>query len=1191
MGPVSRALFLKYVGLLMSYSYDEAYDLAMVYFGGDELASKVFLDKYALRNFEGNLLEATPDDMHRRIAREIARVEADKFASPFSEEEVLAYISRFARIIPQGSPMYGIGNTYQYSTLSNCYVVDSPLDSYGAILKADQELVQISKRRGGVGIDVSNIRPAKTRTNNAARSSTGVVPFMQRFSNSIREVGQDGRRGALMLTISVHHPEVVDFATAKTDSTRVTGANISIRLSDEFLSAVKEGREYEQRWPVEGAPKVRRKVDARTVWRKIIETAHATAEPGLLFWDSIKSESPADCYEAFQTVSTNPCCFSVSDDVWVMTEKGIREIKTLSQGDKVWVDDMATWAETSGYFKAGISPVYKVTLSNGEEFRVTENHKFQGVRGRREGGRIIHDRRELVPVSELSEGDLIACSVAEPPHGAFGAKGTFEEGIILGWLSGDGCLSYHQTDDAFPSVFLDFWEDEHDTAEFVGEAMKSMGYFAGVQNHSRANKKRIHSSIFTEDFTRNHEMSIWRFKTGHNPFLYEASREFVAGYLSAYFTADKTVTCSSSNKNAIRVCSIDRDRLVQVKHLLTCFGIRSAIGVAKQAGKSTFHGKDYSTQTLYRITITGRTNLRKFADAIGFISDRKQSRLQEILEKDYQGAEKMAGWAKIVSIEPDGIEEVGCVEVPGYHRFTANGIVSGNSELPLSPNDSCRLLLLNLFTYVVNPFTQDAYFDYDRFYEDSRVAQRFMDDIVDLEIEAIDRIIEKVKGDPEPDAIKAVEIELWNKIRTACVDGRRTGTGITALGDTLAALGIRYGSDESIEVTERIYKTLKLGCYRASVDLAMELGPFPSWSPEKEEDNPFLNRIADEDPELSRDMQSYGRRNIAILTTAPAGSVSIQTQTSSGIEPVFMLSYTRRKKVNPSDQGTRVDFVDPSGDRWQEFTVYHPKFKMWMDVTGKSDPAESPYHGATAEEIDWKQRVRLQAAANRHVDHALSSTLNLPEDVTVEKVAEIYETAWEAGCKGITVYRKNCRTGVLVEKKPDVPKITKTEAIKRPKSLACDIYHPICGGKKYFVVVSHLHTEPYEVLAGEFSLPKAASKGICVKAGKGVYQLLDADGNLLDENVADYCEDDQEALLRMVSTSLRHGADIKHVVGQLEKVRGSLYSFAKCLSRVLKKYIPDGTEVKGETCRECGQESLVRSEGCVQCKGCGWSKC
>ena len=808
------------------YNYEDALKMSVEYFGGEDLPAKVFLDKYALRDNNLNLLEATPDDMFERIASELAKVEAGKFKDPWTKEMIKEFIQGFKRIIPQGSPMYGLGNKYQYVSLSNCFAVEPPVDSYGGICLTDQEIVQISKRRGGVGTDISHLRPCGSPTTNAAKTSTGILSFMDRYSRTIREVGQSGRRGALLLSLSIHHPEILEFATVKRDLTKVTGANISIRLSDEFLEAVKKGTTYEQRFPVDSKnPKISNMVDAREVWIKIIENAHAMAEPGLLFWDNIIRESPADCYseQGFSTCSTNPC-----------------------------------------------------------------------------------------------------------------------------------------------------------------------------------------------------------------------------------------------------------------------------------------------------------------------------------------------------------------------------------GEVPLCANDSCRLLLLNLLTYVKDPFTKKAEFDHNAFRADAKIAQRMQDDIIDLEIESLKRIVEKIKKDPEDDEKKKVELRLWEKTIYKAEMGRRTGTGITALGDCLAALGIKYGSTKSIGVVGEIYKTLKLGCYESSVEMAKELGPFKMWDPKIENNNPFLLRIKDEEPELYKDMQKYGRRNVALLTTAPAGSTSIESQTTSGIEPVYQIAYKRRKKINQNDEGARVDYIDQSGDKWQEFDIYHPTVKKWMAVTGETDITKSPWHGCCADDINWKNRVKLQAEAQKHVDHSISSTVNLPEDVTVEEVAKIYETAWESGCKGITVYRKNCRTGVLVDntKEEKTASIIKTQAPKRPKILKCDVYHTTSRGEQYFVLVGLFGDgEPYEVFAGKNgNLKRNLKSGNIQKLKRGKYSLLEDNGEVILESISEFISDDQEAITRLISSNLRHGCDVGFVVHQLEKVKGDLLSFAKALSRVLKKYIPDNTKIHGEKCKECGAE-LVRIEGCITCRSCGWSRC
>lgn len=823
----------------MNYSYDEAFQASVDYFAGDDLAAKVFVDKYALRDNEGNLKEKTPTDMHWRIANEFARVEKNKFKTPLTADEIFGFLDRFKYIIPQGSQMFGIGNDYQTISLSNCYVVEKPLDSYGAILKTDQQLAQISKRRGGTGVDISHLRPAGAPVKNAARSATGIASWMERYSNTIREVGQAGRRGALMITMDVTHPEADIFATIKNDDKKVTGANISLRLTDEFLTAVENNTDFTMRWPIEAKkPIVTRTVKARELWSTIVKAAHLRAEPGLLFWDRIKKFNAVDCYaeDGFETVSTNPC-----------------------------------------------------------------------------------------------------------------------------------------------------------------------------------------------------------------------------------------------------------------------------------------------------------------------------------------------------------------------------------SELPLCVFDSCRLLVINLFHFVVNPFTTKAYFDFKSFDAYVEVAQRLMDDVIDLELEKIQAILDKIKTDPEPEAVKQEEYNMWKTVYEKCEKGRRTGLGIVGMGDMLAALGISYGTEQSIEFVETIHRAMKLASFKSSVDMAEELGAFPIWDWKKEKNSEFLLQIKDEAPELYKRMSKVGRRNIANLTIAPTGSVSLVAQVSSGIEPLFMLNpYIRRKKVNPHDQNAKIHFVDQNGDSWQEFEVYHPTVKVWMEVTGEKDLTKSPWYGCCAEDINWVNRVKLQAAAQRHIDHAISSTLNLPEDVSVEKVAEIYETAWKAGCKGITVYRKNCRTGVLVEKPAekkvdDKPvrqaSMNHTVAPLRPDTLPAEIHHVSVKGVEHYVVVGLFDGLPYEVFTGLNTdkegtfIPKSVKFGTVTKKARGLYHLSvegTEDTYVLNNG---HSNEDVDALTRMISTALRHGAEISFVVQQLEKTKGGMNSFSKATARVLKKYIKDGTKVHGAACDSCGSTELRRESGCVTCPSCGWSKC
>lgn len=966
------------------YSYQEVLEASKDYFNGEELSAKVFVDKYALRNEKDELLELTPDDMHRRLAKEFARIESKKFKEPYTEDQIYQWFKNYSQIIPQGSPIYGIGNPYQLTSISNCFVLDEPEDSYGGILHVDEQLVHISKRRGGVGISLNKLRPKGSRTHNAARSSTGIKSWMTRYSNSIREVGQGGRRGALMLTLNIHHPDIEDFITAKNDETSVTGANISVQLTDEFLTAVQNDIEYEQRFPINAIqPEISIKVKARDVWKKIIHNAWMRAEPGLQFIDNVLRESPADCYwmDGYRTITSNPC---IGGESLVITkEYGKIPFKLLKIGDEIWSE--TGWTKVINKKATGKHGLYKISTNYGELY-CTEDHYVM----------------------------------------------------------------------------------------------------------DNGQKTRM---AFT-----------------------------------------KTIDCFiDDNTNSNDICVIKNEKILSCEFL----------GEAE----------------VFDITVDNTTN-----------------------------------------------------------TFWCGGCnVSNCGELFLSVLDSCRLLALNLFSCVVNPFQSNAYFDYKKLYELSQIGQRLMDNLVDLELECIDKILDKVKSDPEPLEIRQREIDTWTRIRETCVNGRRTGLGITVLGDTLAALGVKYGSPESIQITEEIYKALKFGSYRSSVDMAKELGPFPIWDWQKEKDNPFINRIKDEVLSLSKDLtyldlvngydlyndiQKYGRRNIADLTTAPTGTISTQASltlntikpfdtfkilfnTTSGIEPLFKTHYIRRKKGNPGDKDFRVDFVDKTGDSWMEFPVYHSGVKMWMDITGETDLSKCPY--VEANDVIWTERVKMQAAAQKHVDHSISVTCNLPEDITEEEVAKIYEEAWKSGCKGFTIYRENCRSGVLI----DINKAAKNKdnLDDRPKELPCNVYHTICGGKQYFVLVGMLNEKPYEVFSGKNGfISKDVTKGTIIKVAKRKYKVVFEDGEELSPITAATSEY-EETITRLTSGLLRAGADIQTIVQQLERVNGDMHSFAKGLARVLKKYIPDGTKEKGETCPECKQESIIRSEGCITCKNCSWSKC
>jgi ribonucleoside-diphosphate reductase alpha chain len=815
-------------------TYDEALAEALEYFKGDDLAAKVFVDKYALKDDDNNFLEGSPDEMHKRLAKEFARIEK-KYPNAMGEDEIFELMKDFKYLIPQGSPMSAVGNPYKLQSASNCFVIESPTDSYGGILKTDQELVQIAKRRGGIGFDISNIRPRGLPTSNAAGTTDGIGIFMERFSNSCREVAQSGRRGALLLSIDCHHPEIETFINIKKDLQKVTGANISVRWSDEFLQAVEGKKKVELRWPVDSKqPETTAKVDAKAIWEQFVDAAWTSAEPGCLFWDRAIEWTPSDIYaeEGFTSRSTNPC-----------------------------------------------------------------------------------------------------------------------------------------------------------------------------------------------------------------------------------------------------------------------------------------------------------------------------------------------------------------------------------GEIILSPGDSCRLLLLNTLSFVKNAFLSNAEFDFKLFAEYVQKAQRLMDDLVDLEIEAVDKIITKVKRDPESDDVKKIELDLWQGIRIAAEKGRRTGLGVNAIGDTLAALGLTYGSKKSIAVVEQIYKAMALNAYKSSCHLAKERGAFDVYSFKKEKGHPFIEQLFEADPELKSLHSKHGRRNIAITTTAPSGSVSVLSQTTSGIEPVFMTHYTRRKKINPSDTDATVDYVDAMGDKWQEFPVYHHGLQRWMDATGKTEVEDSPYHKATANEIDWEAAVDLQAAAQKWVCHAISKTINLPADVSRDVIDKVYRRGWKKGLKGLTVYRDGCRSGVLINKDAGLldedgrpSGIVSMQAPKRPDELTCEIHHATVLGTPWTVLLGMMDENPYEIFMGyadTLSLPKKCKVGKIVKVKKGQYNLhVDLAGeDLVIHNIIKTFNNPEGAwATRMVSMALRHGTPIDFVVEQLAK-DGSIMDVNKVLSRILKKFIKSGARVMtSHSCPSCDNSELFYMDGCMTCS-CGWSRC
>lgn len=959
----------------------QALDETLSYFDGDSLASDVFM-KYALRDNADMLLETNPDQMHRRLAREFARIES-KYANPMPEQEIYELLKDFGLIVPQGSPMAAIGNPHQVMSISNCFVIDSPHDSYAGILRTDEEQVQIMKRRGGVGFDISTIRPSGTVTKNAARTSDGIAVFMERFSNSCREVAQGGRRGALLLSISCNHPDIETFIDIKRDRKKVTGANISIRFTDEFMNAVESDSDYVLRWPCDLPPssaKVSRIVKARRVWEKFIDAAWESAEPGAFFWDTILRETPADCYAGlgFRTQGSNPCVV------------GATVVRTTS--GPMTVKDMAD-------------------------------------------------------------------------HGAIDV------------------LAYDE----------------------------------------------ISSSVCTKKAVA---------------FMTRIDAETVI----VSTTTGRTITVTPDHRVFVR--------------------------------------DGFGTEPKW----TSAGDIR-----VG----------QEILEALDGGGTL---WTSISSIAPGPVEDVYDLIVDSVHNFFADGLLVHNcGELVLCPYDSCRLLVVNLFSFVTDKFRPMSAFDFERFGSVTKKAQRLMDDMVDLEIEAIDKIIVKIKSDPEPDFVKRTETELWEKIRAKCVAGRRTGLGVTGLGDALAALGHRYGSPQSVVKTEDIFKRFAAAAHTSSCELAAERGPFPIFDYALEQSHPYLNRVMDlAGPTVKAMWAATGRRNIALTTVAPGGSVSTLTQTTSGIEPVYTLTYKRRRKVTPNDFTSRVDYVDPMGDKWTEYIVKHHGLQVWMDTTGLTDVESSPYFKATSNDIDWVGSVDIQAAAQRYISHSLSKTCNLPTDVTRDIVSDVYMRAWRSGCKGFTVYRAGSRTGVLVESEAiGENKHLDRSSKKRPKNVSCDIHRMRVknedDNEQWLALVGLVDGEPYEVFCGKAEsivIPRSYKRGFLDKNGKrdgvATYNLripVEDDELVFKDVVNLFDNSTQGTFTRTLSLSLRHGVPVNYIVEQLQKdKKGDMYSFARVLARVLKDYIHDGTRSTEKSCPDCGGGELIYQEGCVRCS-CGYTRC
>lgn len=1461
---------------MKTYTYEEVHRASLDYFEGDALATDVFAGKYALQDLKGNIYELTPADMHRRLAKEFTRVEAS-YPNPMSEDEIYEMLADW-QVVPQGGPMSAIGNKFQAQSLSNCFVIESPYDSYGGIMKSDQEQVQLMKRRGGVGFDISTIRPKGQPAANAARTTDGIGAFMERYSNTCREVAQGGRRGALMLTISCfvgstliltedgwltiktmveqgyvgrvwthegfkkidayqdlgerdvcevecengrritvtadhkfvvrnvrtqeeylkaivdidqeteelvfydvqfepasiasvgvisvtsvtkstskilkvkkashepvydltvrdvhrinangfytsncHHPDVLTFANIKRDKSKVTGANVSVRMTNEFMQAVKDGAQYQQRFPVEKDAKhvIEQWVDAREVWKNIVAAMRDCSEPGMLFWDAIKERSPADAYEkqGYGTVSTNPC---VTGDtlIAVADGRGYVPIKQLAdEGKDVPVychqDDtgkMIVRRMRNPRLTGRSVPVFKVTIEGGHTFRATGNHTMimrDGTRKRVD--ELVCD--DQLMISKRVERTLVEMGVtvrsSNPNHYVMienyhGARS--EHRMIWEHHNGmvpKGCVIHHVNFDSRDNRIdnlrcMDYFEhrklhavhmrgknnpifkikaDPKRFAEYSAKMSKSV---SGTNNpraydvtqeefldHVCALTNKLGRRITRAEwflYAKAHGLPLWpnAWRSGGDGFyalMVDVAQRLGFGvHASADARTLRTLDQAVSQGYVADIvdrrvivnrtcewCSKEFTNRWDRREIAFCSRSCASFYANRKAGKNVARAASVQAAAAKKAEWSRKKQLDVFTQ-LRFELGRDPlgrewvTKCRELNVPARIGTKNgFTTWSdlkscaavynhRVISVELCGNEDVYNGTVDEEHTICFGGWDLGNNEqlqihsencgeIPMSAYDACRLLLINLSKFVKDPFTSKARFDYAHYGSVVQKSQRMMDDLIDLELEAVDNIIAKIKRDPEPEEVKQVELELWLKIRNATVNGRRTGLGITALGDAFAYLGLAYGSDESITLTEKIYRALAFNSYRASVTMAKERGPFPIFSHDAERDHPFIQQIMAVDPKLRADYETYGRRNIANTTTAPAGSTSIETQTTSGCEPVLFEEAVRYRKINPSDKAATVDRVDDKGDKWQAYKVFHRGVQKWMEITGETDVTKSPYHGSTVEEIDWAKKIDVQAAAQKWICHSISNTHNLPKDVSVETVERLCWKAWETRCKGITVYRIGSRDAVIA-KEQDVrgspTEIVETHAPKRPKELPCDIHRASIQGENYLVLVGLFGGRPYEIFAGlqeHVEVPKKVKRGVLVKNGKNkdgvaTYNLRipfgDDDEMTFKDIVNLFDNPNHGALTRTVSLALRHGAPVQYLVEQLRKdKRSDFFSFSSVIARTFSKnYIPDGTSASSNerNCPVCGNETLVYQSGCVSCMGgtmpdgthCSWSKC
>lgn len=1232
----------------MAISTEDAMRESKDYFGGDELAASVFVNKYALRDNDGNLLESTPTDMHHRLAKEFARIEA-KYPSPMSEDEIFALFDRFQRVIPQGSPMSAIGNNYKLQSSSNCFVLNSPYDSYSGIMTTDQQQAQIMKRRGGVGFDISTLRPRGMMTQNAAGTTDGIGIFMERFSNTCREVAQciaEGQRVLLRRGLTA----IEDVESGDLVWTRKGWVRVGKVLSNGPREVVKVTMQSGLQISTTGEHIFAAAEDGGIVEKRLksLEVGDSLIVlPGTMDRD-VEYVALSDYTYVRKSAGGGSSRLNTSMTLPTVLDEGLAYFLGYSYGDGSVERDRFGEPRSLDLACSNDWPLIKDRLRSCSEASFAYLPRTRSGDGDLErlaiGSKIILG---FLEVNGLLKSQAEQISI---PNKIWRSKPSVQNAFIAGFFDADGHASGSKKGYVFTSVCAQFIRDVQTILLSNGIASK-----IHVEDRSLQGWRDLYSLCVVGKTAQERFVDLlgqYSIKTSAINFISKRDcwlTPYLAGELGipynkySFLNGNDNISAQAYLRvkdeynldNLVisdQIVSIDDvcqantyDLCLDEEHLFWCEGlyvhnsgrrgalllsidchhpeIRTFINIKRDLKKVTGANISvrWSDEFLTAVERGERVQLRfpvgkDVVHQVEEMVDAKQI-WDEFVDSAYNSAEPgCLYWNTAVKNTPADIY----ADV-GFGSCSANPC----AELILAAQDSCRLITKNTLTYVMNPFTSKARFDFESFKRDVIRAQRLMDDLVDLEIELVDKIIAKVQSDPEPSHIKQIELDLWNGIRAAAANGRRTGLGVTAIGDTIAALGICYGSKKSISVVDEIYRTLALGAYESSIIMAKERGTFPVFSHKKESGHPFLQRLWDADPELHKMYLKHGRRNIALTTTAPTGSVSTMTQTSSGIEPVFMTHYKRRKKINPNDKEARVDFVDQMGDKWQEYVVYHHGVAAWMMATGKSDITQSPYHGATANEIDWEAAVDLQAAAQKWVCHAISKTTNLPSTATKEDVHKVYWRGWKSGCKGMTVYRDGCRSGVLVsadESKrsdsQDRPSaIQTTHAPKRPDVLPCDIHHVTIKGTKWVILVGLMRERPYEMFAGaadSLILPSKLKVGNIRKVKHGTYSLHVPSGDDGEEfvikNIVNTFDNPESAwATRMISMSLRHGVSVEFVVEQLNK-DGNITDINKILSRVLKKYIADGAASHAK-CRECGSKDVVYAEGCLTCKNCSASKC